>query len=412
MKVGAVLIFCNFTLMLVIPTMVIYERAALLLASMVIGLVNMLVIERRRSISLNYFLIHFGICLTFSIPLLVGFVNGNPGVSDFFNVLIVYPTLYFIFSLILINNIIILEKALIFSAFINGFLGIMMLFSDYYFPFLLEIIFKIIGIEGYFGVGKNEVGMPEFVILGYVSLLYGTVLLLSRMLLMWWCRVLPHRSNIFLFIIFICVSSVVLSGQRSFFLGVFVSISTVFLVYYSYGLRNKLSFHSSALIIPSFLSIFFLCMVFYLILSDFNFNFDFYSDAMSLRQIQIDMFLSEFENNLLLGTGFGYVGNLIRSVEMPWAYETTYYLMIVSMGFIFSGILLIFIINIFYKSITYSVLDNSALVYFYPHFSAVLAVLVASYFNPFLFKFDSLWIFYIPVISWFSVKRGFYRVKY
>ncbi len=330
MKLSTVLIYTNFMLILIFPTVGTFHRAVMIIGSLVIGITNLLLVKRSRFVPLRYTLVHFWICSIFLVSLIVGFINENPGVSSFFYVFIVYPLIYFMISLVVLEKIVMLEKIIIFSVCVNAFIGILMSIIDFYRPNTLGAVFEIMGLAGHFGVGRNEVGMPEFLVLGYVCLVYGTTFLLSKSAFIYWFPVLPKVPKKLVILSVLCVGAVAISGQRSFFVGVTVSSFLLYLVYFLHCLKNDKKFNKTLLLAPIFGAIFVLVSITYFILK--NSDLDFYSAALSLRSIQIEMFLSAFDNNYVFGTGFGYVGYLIRSVEMPWAYEPTYYLLIASMG--------------------------------------------------------------------------------
>ncbi len=142
--------------------------------------------------------------------------------------------------------------------------------------------------------------------------------------------------------------------------------------------------------------------------SDLNSIFDFHSDASNLeRTYQFDALAEGIEGNVVFGSGAGAAAGYSRSFEQPWAYELFYMAIIFQYGFIVS---LVYISGILYlvwgqlKCIGCQSLKYESRLFSLCFFSGFISFLIATATNPYLGKFDYMWVIFIPVIMINSFK--------
>ena len=207
--------------------------------------------------------------------------------------------------------------------------------------------------------------------------------------------------------IILCIIVIFLSGQRAYLLALFLTICLTFFISIIYCYKKnifikikyfKYLFSFIAISMPVF---------FYFIYNILLSELDLVSSAVDLRSMQVEMFNTVANSHGFFGSGFGYVGELTRSEDMPWAYEVSYHLLLGSMGVIFFSMLILVSLIIFINSFIKIVSHTDYFINFFPHILALISILIISAFNPFLFKFDVLWVFFLPIISWASIKNGY-----
>lgn len=132
--------------------------------------------------------------------------------------------------------------------------------------------------------------------------------------------------------------------------------------------------------------------------------FDFQGEQSNVeRRLQFDALLEGIAQAPLFGQGAGAVASYIRSDEMPWAYELLYIAFIFHYGLVgfmvyASGIgaLLLVFLNRCVRN------DQSNVMAAW--FGALVAFLFASATNPYLLKFDYMWVVFIPLAWVFSAR--------
>ena len=116
------------------------------------------------------------------------------------------------------------------------------------------------------------------------------------------------------------------------------------------------------------------------------------------REEQYAALLDGWSENLILGGGHGsYVPASLRSETMPWAYELYYLALlyqtgVVGMTFYTAGVLWIYWMGV--KIIR----EGGVLArMMFPTLVALSCFLIASGTNPYLPRFDGLWVIFLPV---------------
>ena len=401
------LIGINFLPMLIVPTILTIERSIILIITLLLGLAYFLFSKKKVHIPITYIIIFLIFQLIFFISIFIGILNLNPGAFSFLNVFNIYPFFFFIASILLLKNIMIIEQYLLISLFINGLIAIFITVTGFYFSDVWVLLNENEYLGGNFGAGRNEIGMPEYVLLGYVSILYCTIFYASSRLFRYFFNKKISMSTFLKVILSIII--LILSGQRSFLLALLFSFLIIMLTAGIYLYKNRRYFKFSK-IYYFVLTFLVTCPFIFIQIYKFIINdVDFFSNAVSIRTSQISMFNNIADLNRFFGSGFGYVGDIIRSEEMPWAYEVSYHLMLGSMGVWLFSLFLIISVIIFIVAFNSITSKKSYFVNFFPHLLGLISVLIVSIFNPFLFKFDVLWVFFVPIISWISLSENKYE---
>lgn len=227
------------------------------------------------------------------------------------------------------------------------------------------------------------------------------------------------KGDLFRFLILaVCTVIVVLSGRRALQIIVLLTPFITFFVIWLLCSRVKL-YELVRLIgywIPKVL------LLAMLVIGATNFFFKDFAETTSLNFVyaydildsdkeseRIDQFHSLIsgwiDSNVLVGAGNGANTEVIRSTEMPWAYELTYIYLLYSTGIV--GVLFYFgwfgwgLIRVRQALL----LRPDLLIFTAPFISGVLGLSIAAITNPYFGKFDYLWIILLPHLLAGAVKH-------
>jgi len=210
---------------------------------------------------------------------------------------------------------------------------------------------------------------------------------------------------------------ILLSGRRAFFLSYGLSISVLVLLLSLFekdiGTNARLKLVKIIFFLISLISILFFFTEINIqnYVENFFSIFDFSSNYSNIeRANQLVSLLEGIYQAPLFGHGAGASASYIRSVEQPWAYELSYVAFVFQYGVLglilyFSGLLYI-IINMLKMSQDLS-LHKECRVFLISFMIGLVSFLIANATNPYLAKFDYMWIIFIPVmlINSYKLKR-------
>ncbi len=129
-----------------------------------------------------------------------------------------------------------------------------------------------------------------------------------------------------------------------------------------------------------------------------GFNFSSGGVGESLRTEQFFALLDGWQKNPLFGAGHGAsASGSLRSVEMPWAYELSYVALLFQTGLIGFLFYSLGVIWIFWMSLKIMHSDHWLNIYILPVFVGTVCFLIANATNPYLAKFDYIWVIFLPV---------------
>lgn len=114
------------------------------------------------------------------------------------------------------------------------------------------------------------------------------------------------------------------------------------------------------------------------------------------RSSQFAALITGWREHPLLGAGHGAVASVVRSTEQPWAYELTYLALLFHTGLIGLFVYASGVIWIFWVGVR-SIGCRGADVAIVPVLAGTASFLIANATNPYLEKFDYIWVIFLPV---------------
>jgi hypothetical protein len=338
--------------------------------------------------------------------ILHGVVHNAPGAIKISTVMVLWPTLW-ILIIASIDNISILGK--INKIFMGSTIFIVIYAYLFFFNkmgILPDSFFLNIYTESHNGVGFDG-DYFELSLLVFSSLFFLIPYYFSYMML-------EEKVGIFkLFIVALSFCLVLLSGRKALLL---TSLMSIFILYFLiYFLRHQeiksVFFRNQRMLYKLILPLLF----FFVVLASYNFisfdkiievyvnGFNFSDDSIpeggNLRYIQFHALLYGWMEFPLFGNGLGSVASVVRSDEMPWAYELTYLALLFHTGVVGIIIYGFSILWIFWQLTIIIKGENAQFIKItLPVFVGMLSFLIANATNPYLLKFDLMWVLFIPIL--------------
>lgn len=333
--------------------------------------------------------------------ILWGVINDAPGALSVATVYLVWPTLYLIFigmahDLTIIRQLentlllgIILSTIVVLTVFVTGLLG----FGHHIYPML-----NFLGA----GFGKYE-GFTEFRIFSLTTVMYGLPFVVSLLMVHRHELTRYQKSALWLLIMLLVVISIG-SGRRMFLLLLILSpVIALFFVQLSalrlqavpmFRLLITLGVVATGLAAWLVMVFDFQVMV---LVNNFVAAFQGHEASSAARFEQATALWRAFENSPLVGLGLGASVDVVRSHDMPWAYELSYLALLMNVGlvgfFIYAGAVL----WVALKGIQLSRKNVEFAMLFVPLNAALCAFLIMNATNPYLAKFDYLWVIFLPL---------------
>jgi hypothetical protein len=397
-KIWLFLLQAFFVLMLVVPTSLQTPRAAFLVLITAIAVV----------LALRIWRVHRDIILLWLLTSLVGLfgvvwgvINSAPGALKVTSVYLVWPVLYLLF--IGLTHDIRVVKA-IESALLVGIA----------LATLMAITVMLVGLWGYGGViypmlefqgaaFGNYGGFIEFRTYGLTTVMYGFPFVLAYILVRRGELRNFRKFGIYL-LLFAIVLAALGSGRRVFWLVMLLTpfIILPFLQLSSCRIKSvpliSLIFKSAVL---AGLTIAGVIVTIGLdpvaLVKEFVSAFQGQEASSGARYLQAASLWEAFTNAPLIGHGLGSTVDVIRSHEMPWAFELSYLALLMHVGLIGFLIYAGAVVWIVLKGIQLSRKDAEFSKLFVPLVTALCAFLMMNATNPYLAKFDYLWVIFLPV---------------
>jgi O-antigen ligase len=126
------------------------------------------------------------------------------------------------------------------------------------------------------------------------------------------------------------------------------------------------------------------------------------------RKLQFDALFDGIKQSPIYGQGAGAAASYIRSESQPWAYELSYIALAFQYGivglFVYAAgpIFLIFSLAKYTRIHGRNTFEFSLLAGF-------ISFLIANGTNPYLAKFDYMWVIFIPVATYHAMRRTAYQ---
>jgi hypothetical protein len=197
----------------------------------------------------------------------------------------------------------------------------------------------------------------------------------------------------------------IISGRRALILVLLSSFVTILFFSYflpsnkfKYVLKNLTIFILIPIPFVIFLLIYFqvdLFLVFQNFIEGFQFQ-DMTNVSANRRSIQFDALINGWSEVPIIGAGLGSHVDYVRSWEMPWSYELFYLALLYQVGLLGFIIYTIGIFWIVLESIKIIRLGNDNSFLIICLLCGMFGALIASATNPYLLRFDGLWVVFIP----------------
>lgn len=345
--------------------------------------------------------------ITSIIFIFIGLLLSAPGALNVSTVYVIWPILYFYFigynnklrdilpymSMILYGSLL---SSLFISLFILGtFIGL---------PGIITSIAKAQD----FSVGFYD-GFIELNSMNLATVMYSFAFCLTILLL-------PKKFNYFgagkmkfinMLCIIVSIVMILISARRAFWMVCLICPLIIILLFKISGIRIKLMKY-----IMPFIGVAFLGVISFSVLAldlttintEFDSIFEFDNpDAESnyLRKEQYEALRDGWLESPIFGKGLGAAADKsVRDEAAPWAYELSYMALIFQTGIIGIVIYSGSIIWIFYKSIKIiKVKDPLTVFLLAPQIVALSCFLIVNASNPYLAKFDYLWVVFLPIAT-------------
>lgn len=332
---------------------------------------------------------------------LLGLINDTPGALSVSTVYLIWPTVYLIFiglahSLYVMKR---LESALILGIGLATAMCAVVLIAGL--MGLEEIVFPYLSIlDAGFG---NYDGYLEFRIYNLTTVMYGfpfaVALLLARR------RELKAWQVVGLWLLLCTMLMVAVgSGRRVFWLLIMLTPIVVLAFLQLSILRLKtsrlvrLGFSISVLglsILVYFLPI--LEVNFFTLSDQFFSAFQGEEVSSAVRFEQASALWAAFAASPLVGNGLGATVEVVRSEDMPWAYELWFLALLMNVGLPGFMIYTAATMWVLITGARLARIDREFATQFIPLVSAMVIFLLMTATNPYLAKFDYLWVIFMPV---------------
>jgi hypothetical protein len=335
--------------------------------------------------------------------ILVGIFNNSPGVFKVSTVYFVWPIL-FLYLIGFINNNKILPY-LSYVVLIGGVLSSLLIINNIlntfgYFSIRNDAIYEALGFSVFWDGGFTKISSSNLVTVFCVYVLSLSILILPKPL-----RSIAYTNSKFIiFTSILCAVLIFLSGRRAFWLvGILSPVITIII----YALSNiKVNIKRYIFYLSIFCLIAFFLFV-YLAFDNERFIQEFSSifvfddpgaESNLMRKEQYDALMDGWLKSPIWGLGLGNVApGSIRDPLAPWNYELSYIALLFQTGLI--GVI-IYTGSIFWiitKGIQIARNSSYNAAILLPFICTLIAFLLANATNPYLAKFDYLWVIFIPV---------------
>lgn len=397
-----------FLLMLIFPTVLKVERG-IFLAMIVFGAIIIIVRKPGSWCVSNKIFYWLIICTTYSmVSIFWGVLHNAPGAISTSTVYVVWPILY-VFMIGYAKKFelfVFLTKILMVGFFIASASGILLVTSILSPP--LQVL------NPYFNLLDGNVGLydgtTQFTLNNMPTAFYGLAFTISFLLLGDRVKAIFHPRWIYFCCINLLLSIFVMfiSGRKAF---IVVGLSAVPLSLAAMKFVGILSLSPARLVrlfTFGFLSLLIIILTSELmfginlesVFNDFAAGFNFHDDAnisASRRGEQFVALIREWQSSPVFGFGHGnYVVSEPGDVD-PWAYELQYIALLFQTGllgiFVYASAVFWLLIQLIKKSY----IDANFSILSVPLFVALLCFLVANATNPYLAKFDYLWVIFLPL---------------
>jgi hypothetical protein len=406
-SIGSISLCIFFFLMLILPASFQEVRGFLLLMLLFFGIQS----KKLDIIRYNYKIVVIWIInIIFSIFFILnGILRSTPGAIPVSTIYFIWPIIYFLFIGLTIKKkqVIPLLNTIIYGGLASSLLIICFIYNNFFgFPLDLTYLVKVQDFGIYWESGVFEMNSMNLASVLYCFVFVFTILIIPSKL-----NNIFIKRKLLILVFLICAILIFISARRAFWL---VCLSSPFII--TILLKwSKVDLRLNRFIIPIF--IFFtigISFVTYLaldndnIITQFESSFEFdnpEAESNYLRKEQYDALINGWKENKLIGAGLGASAKgSIRDEKSPWAYELSYIALLFQVGIVGVIIYVISIFWIIYESIIMCRNNHYFVVFLLPQIAGLICFLLVNASNPYLLKFDYLWVVFLPVATLNALK--------
>lgn len=410
-----------FFMMLFVPTTYQLVKAGLLVVVLSLILARS-ILKRTLKLHPSVFTWTFIITLTGILFMFRGAVNDTPGAIRVATIYFLWPWIYTLFI-----------AAVTKIKIINGLMKVLVVATIAIGIYTLSYILHALGwlpaifyieIDQGQAIGFYQ-GVIEYRLYSISSLVFLVPFLMTALLVWSKKTVLPVSRTLVWIALVLGVVLTILSGRRALWLSISLSLCVSFSVYLFFNLKIKLQRRAVIITFIGLLSM--LVATFVYVSSKFNLDltalldylsqgFDFAGDkSANARSTQFFALLEGWFENPLLGAGHGAAASVIRSDEYPWAYELSYVALLFHTGLLGFTVYALGIVWIYWMSFKIIRTRHKIAFYIIPVLVGTTSFLIANATNPYLTKYDYLWIIFLPlglINYWLLDTKRLLRTKY
>ncbi|BHH85107.1 hypothetical protein [Desulforhopalus sp. 52FAK] len=387
-----------FVLMLAVPTSLQVQRGVFLV--LIVGIGSVLALQTWR-VHRNIFLLWLLTILVGLLGVVWGVVSFAPGALRVSTVYLIWPVLYLLFiglvhDLRVIKSI---ESALLLGITLATLMALLVMLAGVF--GYGSVIFPILEFQG--AAYGNFGGYIEFRTYGLSTVMYGFPFVLS-VLLVRRDELSGFRKLAVYLLLFAIIGAALGSGRRAFWLVMLLTPFIILPVLQMSACKiQSVSFFSLALRFTGLASLTVVGIITFLgldsaaLLEEFVSAFQGQEASSGARFHQAAALWDAFIKSPLIGHGFGSTTDVIRSHDTPWAYELSYLALLMNVGLVGFLVYSIAVFWVVLKGIRLSRKNIEFAKLFLPLNTALCAFLIINATNPYLGKFDYLWIIFLPV---------------
>lgn len=396
-----VIAFALIFIVLIYPTMFVGVKLALLAYLSLSQVLNF--IKSGQVFLLRDLIFILAPCVVGSGYCFWGAVNNEPGAISTISVFVAYP-LFFGLLAQTVNESQLewLDKVL---TFIFAFAA---LFVIAYFVTLGTGLNKYVyvGEDANFGLydGYTKLSFPMLALLNYSGTYLACKLYMEKRIL---------GKIVISLAFFVTVAAVLVTGRRATWIVLGFSVfSYLYLAFRDGVFVKNLLFGSLVFsaVLVLFISVLNVDLSFLSSHLESGFSFGSMDDGGSAfeRGAQFKALMAGFTDSPLIGHGLGATARAygsVRSEDQPWAYELTYVDLLFCLGLAGFAFYVVYIAVTFFK--LFKLFDNDNLsIYAVPVFFSSLGFLIASATNPYLLKFDYMFVIFFPLFIVLAGRGG------
>ena len=381
-------LFLFLGLSLVLPTLYTKERLIFLIILLIFSLC--IIFKNKIKICYNRILILMLFLLAAFVAFVMGVIESSPGAFNSLTIYILWPIVFYIlFWSLNSKDLCALKNTICFSYICSLSLFILFIIDKFYMK-IPYIDILLINFDFRFNANGNHLeyympSLPSFLIT-FVYFLYSTFIP---------SKVSKNTSISNALILISSFALLIISGRSAIYIALVINffiLISIFIV----QKRYKVLFTTFTLIVLfTYINLELVNNLFQFVSSSFDFS-NVNNSSSHRRYVQFFQLTDAMFNNPFFGLGLGSsVDEFFIQRSEPWAYELSYLSILMQFG-IFGFILISLpVVYIFFLFI-----QNRKSFFFHeslPFLMCIFSLLIITISNPYIFKFDYLWLIFIAL---------------